>query len=75
MRAGSVSSCSTGVPSADGTGLDLDTYLLFGFGDRPYTSISAGIGRYEIFMGDSVFDTRARLKVNWDAPSASELHV
>jgi hypothetical protein len=30
-----------------------------GFGDRPYTSISAGIGRYEIFMGDSVFDTRA----------------
>jgi hypothetical protein len=30
-----------------------------GIGNRPYTSIAAGIGRYEIFMGESAFDARA----------------
>ena len=31
-----------------------------GIGSRPYTSISAGIGRYEINMGDGAFDARAK---------------
>jgi hypothetical protein len=34
-------------------------YDSLGIGHRPFTSISAGIGRYEIFVGESAFDARA----------------
>lgn len=33
-----------------------------GIGNRPFTAITAGLGRYEIYMGESAFDPRASTK-------------
>ena len=47
-----------------------------GIGDRPYTSIEAGIGTYKIYIGPSAFDATARNTIKYKGTFIHEMtHV
>jgi hypothetical protein len=51
-------------------------YNGLGAGNRPFTSIDIGIGRYEIYIGASAFDPKARLTLDYKACLVHEMtHV